>query len=188
MEQRELTARGQERDADQIEASIIEDEAEWEGPRLAAGRASHRSTCHHQTELRGNAMDHAAAELLAIIASPDRHATLVGELKAKTAAAEEGAAALVVELETFDASARDTAAALASEKDALLGRHVAAVTKTNALEPRRARLAELRAAWVNIGENDHVVRGLQSPQFDPLTKALAAFGQLSEPGRSRTRE
>jgi hypothetical protein len=120
-----------------------------------------------------------ARKLLAILASPERHAALVSELKARIAAAEEGAAALVGEREAFDAALSERSAALKLEGEALSDRHVTVVAKQRELGPRRDRLAELHGAWVNQGENDYVCRGLQSPQLgSSLFKARAAYGKL----------
>jgi hypothetical protein len=122
-----------------------------------------------------------ARELLAIIASPERHAALVGELKARIAAAEEGAAALIGERKTFDADIRERTAALASEHAALVDRHVAVVEKCKTLQQRRDRLAELSAAWRNIGEDDDVCRGFRDPEHSGLHKARCAYGLIDEP-------
>jgi len=123
-----------------------------------------------------------ARELLAIIASVGRHAVLVAKLKARITTAEDGVAALVGARETFDAEIRERTAALEGEDERWLDCHVAVIEKRKALEPRRARIAELHREWVNQGENDYVCRGLQSPQLgSAVYKAKLAHGKIPEP-------
>ena len=123
-----------------------------------------------------------ARELLAIIASPERHAALIGELRARIAAAEEGAAALTGGRETFDAAVREQTAALNLESDGLADRHVAIIEKRKTLAPRRDAIFKLHSAWQNLGETENVFRGLQNPQHgDAVTKALRGYNKLPAP-------
>ena len=127
-----------------------------------------------------------ARELLTIIANPERHATLVAELLARIASAEEGIAAIDSEREPFDADIRDQTAALTLEGDALVERHVAVIAKQKTIQPRRNRIAELCAAWRNHMEPDLVCRDLQSPLGgSPLFKARKAYGKISRTARGR---
>jgi len=113
---------------------------------------------------------------VAILTDADLYATHVGELKARIAAATDGQAATVAEGEAFDTATSAAMATLGTEVDMWAQRQVDAIAKKRALEPRRARIRELYAAWRFIGENDELVsRGLKAPRWEPLTKAERAF-------------
>lgn len=120
-------------------------------------------------------------ELLAIIASPDRHAALVRDLKGRIAAAEEGAVALGVERETFDAEIRERTAALNLEGQELAASYAALVARQKEIGPRKQRIADLYASWRSIAEDDFFEKGLRGPQHgDPLLKAQRGYNKLPE--------
>jgi hypothetical protein len=66
-------------------------------------------------------------------------------------------------------------AELEEERASLQRRRADVEAKEAAVAERHRHIAELEAAWRNLGEPDAVKSGFQSPEFTPLQKARRAF-------------
>jgi hypothetical protein len=116
------------------------------------------------------------AALVTTIADPATYDAAMADFRRRLAAVKRGEASIVARRDRLEVLKQAQLAAYEKEHADLSRRLDVALAAKPGYEERRHRIFELTMAWRVVGEDADVQRGLKSPRFSALEKALSAHG------------